>query len=298
MALFVAALFIWFVLRVVDVLLLVFISVLAGVYLSAITDQLERRFHTPRWAGLVCAVVASLAVLVGAGALIVPPVVDQTQALISGLPQSLSDVQNVLARWASQYPVLRRTELADPGSGVVAQLIDDATNYLRMSLLPYLRAGGKIFIEAASVIVMGLYLARNPSLYREGIVSLVAPRHRPVANQIVADAAATLHAWVVGQLIAMLVLGVLTALGLLILDVPYWLAFGVLAGVAAIVPFFGTMVSTVVPALFVVGTGSWIRVAIVLLLGVLVHVIEANVVVPRIMEKKVSSAAGPSSRLS
>jgi len=287
-ALFVAALVIWFVLRVVDVLLLVFISILAAVYLSAITDQLERRFRMPRWAGLTCAVVGSLAVLVGAGALILPPVVDQTQALIAALPQSLSDIQSVLARWASQYPVLRRTELADPASGVVAQLIDDTTNYLRASLLPYLRAGGKLFVEGASVIVMGLYLARSPVLYRDGIVSLVAPRHRPVATRIVVDIGDTLYAWVVGQLLAMFVLGVLTALGLLILSVPYWLAFGVLAGVAAVVPFFGTMVSTVVPALFVVSTGSWVRVAVVLLLGVLVHVIEANLVGPLIMERKVA----------
>jgi predicted PurR-regulated permease PerM len=287
-ALFIAVLVIWFVVRVAGVLLLVLLAVLAAVYLSAITDQLERRFRMPRWAGLTCAVLGSLALLVGAGALILPPVIDQTQALITGLPKTLSDAQNVLARWAAQYPVLRRTELANPASGIVAQIIDDATTYLRGSLLPYLKEGGKLFIEGASVIVMGLYFARSPSQYRDGIVSLVAPRHRPVASRIVSDAGATLHAWVVGQLLAMFVLGVLTALGLLILGAPYWLAFGVLAGVAAVVPFFGTMVSTVLPALFVVGTGDWVKVVAVLLLGVVVHVIEANLVGPLIMEKKVS----------
>jgi predicted PurR-regulated permease PerM len=287
-ALFVAVLVIWFVVRVVGILLLILLAVLAAVYLSAITDQLERRFRMPRWAGLACAVVGTVALLIGAGALILPPVIDQTQALISALPQSLTDIQNVLARWASQYPVLRRTELANPASGIVAQLIDDATNYLRGSLLPYLRAGGKLFIEGASVVVMGLYFARSPSQYSDGIVSLVAPRHRALAGRIVSDAGATLHAWVVGQLLAMLVLGALTAVGLLILGAPYWLAFGVLAGVAAVVPFFGTMVSTVLPALFVVGTGDWVRVIAVLLLGVVVHLIEANLVDPLIMERKVS----------
>jgi predicted PurR-regulated permease PerM len=287
-ALFVAALVIWFVARVAGVLLLVFLAVLAAVYLSAITDQLERRFRMPRWAGLVCAVAGTIALLVGMGALILPPVIDQTQALISALPQSLTNIQNVIAAWASQYPVLRRTELANPASGIVAQIIDDAAGYLRGSLLPYLRAGGKVFIEGSSVIVMGLYLARNPAQYRDGIVSLVAPRHRAVASRVVSDAGATLHAWVVGQLLAMFVLGVLTALGLFILGAPYWLAFGVLAGVAAVVPFFGTLVSTVLPALFVVGTGDWVKFAAVLLLGVVVHVIEANLAAPLIMERKVS----------
>ena len=101
MALFVAVLVIWFVVRVVGVLLLVFLAVLAAVYLSAITDQLERRFRMPRWAGLACAVAGSVALLVGAGALILPPVIDQTQALVSALPQSLTDIQTRAARWAS-----------------------------------------------------------------------------------------------------------------------------------------------------------------------------------------------------
>jgi predicted PurR-regulated permease PerM len=287
-ALFVAALVIWFVARVSAVVLLVLLAVLVATYLAEITDLLEHRFRVPRWAGLTCSVVGTLALLIGLGALILPPVIDQTQALVSALPQSLTDIQNVLAAWASQYPVLRRTELANPASGFVSQLINDATDFLRGSILPYLRAGGKGFIEGASVIVMGLYLARTPAQYRANILALVPPRARPVAMRILDDARATLRAWVASQLLAMFVLGVLTAIGLLILGAPYWLAFGVLAGVAAVVPFFGTLVSTVLPALFVVGTGDWVKVTAVLLLGVVVHVVEANFVAPLIMEKRVS----------
>ncbi len=288
MALFVAALAIWFVIRVADVLLLVFLAVLLAFYFSSITDLLQRRFGLARWAGLTAAVVGTLAVLAGIGGLIVPPVIDQTQALIGGLPQTLTAVQNELARWARQYPVLRGTELADPQSGLVADLIGDATAFVRSSLLPYVTAGGKLFIEAASVVVMALYLARQPALYRDGMVALVAPRHRDTADRILRDAGATLRAWVVGQLLAMLVLAAFTALGLWILRVPYWLAFGIFTGLVALVPFFGTLVSTILPALFVVGTGDWLKVLAVLLLGVAVHVFEANVVVPRIMQHKVS----------
>jgi len=287
-ALFVAALVIWFVIRVVAVLLLLFLAVLLAVYVSAITDQLERRFRMPRWTGLVCAVVGTLAVVAGAGALVIPPVVDQTQALVSGLPQTLTDIQNVLAGWASQYPVLRRTELADPQSGIVARLINDAADFLRGSLLPYVRAGGKLFIEAASVLVMALYLARHPRVYRDGILGLVAPKHRDVGARILDDAGATLRAWVVGQLLAMTVLAVLTALGLWALHVPYWLSFGIFTGLVAIVPFFGTLVSTLLPALFVVGTGNWVQALAVVAWGVAVHVLEANFVAPLIMAKKVA----------
>ena len=53
-------------------------------------------------------------------------------------------------------------------------------------------------------------------------------------------------------------------------------------------PFFGSLVSTLLPALFVVGTGEWVRVVAVIALGVVVHVVEANLVLPRIMERKVA----------
>src|SRR5207247_1548204 len=213
-ALFVAALTIWFAVRVVEVLLLVFLAALCAVYLSAITDVLERRFRFRRWLGLATAVVATLAAVAGIGALLVPPVIEQTQALVSGLPQTLTDIQTVVARWASQYPVLRQTDLAEPTRGLVASLVDDASSFLRGSILPYVRAGGKLFIEGASVIVMALYIAVRPRMYRDGVLSLVAPKHRAVGARVLDDASATLRAWVVGQLLAMLVLGVLTALGL------------------------------------------------------------------------------------
>lgn len=287
MALFVAALVIWFIVRVVEVLLLVFLAILLAVYLSAITDWLERRFKLKRWLGLTIAVVATIGAVAGIAALLVPPVVDQTQALVGGLPQTLTNIQDVLARWARQYPALSRTELANPSSGLVAGLVADAMEFVRGSLLGYVRGGGKVFIEGASVAVMALYLARQPALYSDGLISLLAPRYRPIAARIFNDTAATLRAWVVGQLIAMAVLALLTAVGLWILGVPYWLAFGIFTGLVAIVPFFGTLVSTLLPALFVVASGDWLQVLLVILLGVLVHLFEANVVVPRIMQRKV-----------
>ena len=287
MALFIAALVIWFIVKVIGVLLLVFLAILIAVYLSAITDWLERRFNMRRWLGLTVTVLATAAGVITVAVLLAPPVIEQTRALIGGLPQTLTNIQNVLARWASQYPVLDRTGLANPSSGVVSGLITDTVGFLSGSLLGYVRGGGMLFIEGASVLVMALYLARQPMLYRNGLISLFAPRHRPIAVRVFDDTAATLRAWVVGQLIAMAVLAALTALGLWILGVPYWLAFGIFTGLVAIVPFFGTLVSTLLPALFVVASGDWVKVLLVMLLGVLVHIFEANVVVPRIMQRKV-----------
>jgi predicted PurR-regulated permease PerM len=61
----------------------------------------------------------------------------------------------------------------------------------------------------------------------------------------------------------------------------------------AIIPFFGTLISSVLPALFVLGGdgvfgfGAGAHALLVMALGVLIHIIEANFVVPIITQKQV-----------
>lgn len=287
-ALFIGALAVWLAVRVVPVLLLVFLAVLIAVFLGSVTDLLGRRFGIGRGLGLTLAATGTTGAVVGLGALFVPPVVEQTRALITGLPQTLAALQAALERLGQEYPVFRDSALADPQSGLVAGVLTDVTEYLRGAIVPYLRVGGHLLLDGAAVVVMAIYFAHQPALYRDGLLSLVTPRQRPLAGRIAVDMAATLRAWVTGQLLAMMVFAAFTAAGLWALSVPYWLAFGLFAGVAALVPFFGSIVSTVLPALFVVGTGSWLQFFTVLALGVVVHVVGSNLIVPWIMARSVA----------
>src|SRR2546430_10412795 len=49
---------------------------------------------------------------------------------------------------------------------------------------------------------------------RDGVLSLLPPKYRPLGARVLDDAGATLRAWVVAQLLAMMILAALTALGL------------------------------------------------------------------------------------
>src|SRR5262249_26998243 len=115
------------------------------------------------------------------------------------------------------------------------------------------------FVHAAisvfAVAVMSIYLSLHPALYREWLIALFPPIHRDLVRDLLADLADSLRAYIVGQLLTMTFLGAITALGLFVLDVPFWGVFGIFTGLVAVVPFFGTLLSTTLPALFVL-TGS------------------------------------------
>jgi predicted PurR-regulated permease PerM len=275
--------------KTVDVLLVVFLAVILAVYLDAITDLLGRR-GVPRPIGLALGVAATLGALVGTVLLIAPPVTEQVQDLLTNLPQYLSSLDANINAFIRGIPVLRRgaTPGADGAPGLLASALGEILAFLRGAAVPYLKGGVEVLIEGVSVLVMSIFLARHPGVYADGVVSLVPPPRRQLARAILQDLNGTIRAWVLGQIIAMVLLAALTTLGLWALGMPYFLAFGVFAGVAAIVPFFGVLLSTVVPALFALGAFGVTKALLVAALGVVVHIIEANFVAPVVMERQVN----------
>lgn len=273
---------------VAKILLLLFVAVLFGLFLGATADYLERRFRLPRWAGLPAGLFLVLLAFTTLGMLIIPPVLEQTQELISVMPTLLLQWEDRLFALAERYPFI---ETMLPPRGESGGYFDDAIERMGRSfagLFPYVFSGLEVVIDLVAVGVMGIYLALRPGMYRDGVVALVPVKHRTLATSILAELGTTLRGWIVGQMLAMVFLGVLTWIGLVLLDVPYALAFGVFTGVAVVVPFFGTLVSTVLPALFVLGSGGLLHALAVVLLGVVVHLAEANIVHPLIMQRQVN----------
>ena len=278
----------WFVYRIADLLLLVFIAILVAVYLSAATTLVVRWVRLPRPVALVLAILATVAALAAVAALVAAPVIRQTQDLVAAVPQYLTQLDATIAGWTRRIPLLRRAGLSSGDTGLVSMALKEGVAFVRGAILPTAAATGLVAIEAIAVLVMAIYLAVRPALYQEGLLALVPPRQRSFARAIVHDLAATLRAWVGAQLLSMVLLATLTGVGLWLLDVPYWLAFAVFTGLMVLVPFFGSLFSTLLPALLVLPDRGLLGALAVASVGVAVHLVEANLVSPVVMSRRVS----------
>ena len=87
-----------------------------------------------------------------------------------------------------------------------------------------------------------------------------------------------------GQLIICLVNGILTGIGLVILDVKFALTLSLLATVCSIIPIFGVFISSV-PIVLMAITGSFLSGALALGWILIIHFIEGNILNPRIIGK-------------
>jgi predicted PurR-regulated permease PerM len=283
---------IWLFKTVAPVFVLLMLGILISLYLGAVADWIRRHTNLPDGVALAAAIFGSLGALVLLGWVLVPPVIDQTRQLVLQMPKFVASWETGIDNLANRIPALRDM-IGPPGEHRTLQAVSGELSGIFGSIPTKVFEIVHVAINIFAVGVMGIYLALHPALYREWLIALFPPIHRDLVRDVLADLADSLRAYIVGQLLTMTFLGAITALGLYVLSVPFWLPFGIFTGLVAIVPFFGTLLSTTLPALFVLtGTGyhgfSPLGHALLVVgLGVVVHLIEGNVVSPLVMSKKV-----------
>jgi predicted PurR-regulated permease PerM len=228
----------------------------------------------------------SLAGVVAIFYILVPPVITQTQALIKVLPNYITGWEASIERAVSRVPALR--EYWPPGQHKILTAIYNELPSSFASVPARVLSVVQGAISLFSIAVIAIYLSLHPALYREWLIALFPPIHRDLVRDLLGDLGDTLRSYIVGQLLVMAFLAALTAMFLYFLDVPFALTFGIFTGLVAIIPFFGTLLSTTLPALFVLnGPNGGVRALLVLGVGVVVHLIEGNIVSPYAMSKKV-----------
>jgi predicted PurR-regulated permease PerM len=283
---------VWLFKTVVQVFVLLMLGVLLSLFWGAVSAWIQRRTRAPEGVAIAAAILGSFAVIALLGWILVPPVIEQTRQLVQALPGFISSWEAGIDNLADKLPGLR--DLVGPRGQhrLLQQLYQQASGVfgsVPTKLFEIVHAAINIF----AVLVMGIYLTLHPALYREWLIALFPPIHRDLVRDVLADLADSLRAYIVGQLLTMTFLGAISALGLWLLRVPFPLPFGVFTGLVAIVPFFGTLLSTTVPALFVLtgpgyfAFGPFGHALLVVGLGVVVHLIEGNVVSPLVMSRKV-----------
>jgi predicted PurR-regulated permease PerM len=131
------------------------------------------------------------------------------------------------------------------------------------------------------ILFVGIYLAADPRLYRDGALRLLPPTRRPQVGRALNDAGTALKKWLVAQIIVMAAVGLMTGIGLALLGVPLSLSLGLLAGVLEFVPVVGPIVSAVPGVLLGFSQGPETA-FYVLLLYIAVQQVESNLLTPLI----------------
>lgn len=259
-----------------QVLLLIFGAALIAVMLRAIAAPIRRWTHVPDQV----AVMLALVIMVG--------LIGLTLMLFgTSITRDFAALQAQLsAGWASLRAQLGESVVGRQMLGWLQEAAPSARD-VASRFGSFVGTLGSAVANLVIALFAGVYLALAPATYVEG-VALLLPRERH--DQVVAalrNAGRALRLWLVGQLVAMLLVGVLTGIGLWIMGVPSALALGLIAGLTEFVPLVGP-IAAAVPGLLIALTVSPETVLYAFLVYLVVQQIEGNLITPLIVRRTVA----------
>ena len=269
-----------------DALLLLFAGVLFAALLDACTRGLSSILPIHR--GFNLAIVSIAIALALAGLMFWSGFSVATQ--INDLVRALNQQLHALEKGMAALGVTSSAGGAGGGShsviGQVSRLLFPNPNQLfGEARNAFTLAVGGIG-EAVIVVLIGLFVAVDPALYRRGIVELM-PAHRRVEAALILDETALyLRRWLVGQLAAMLLLAVLTTIMLAAAGVPNPVLLGIQAGLFNFIPYLGAIIAGAPILLMTLPLGTT-TLLIVLGLYTVIHVGIGYAVMPLIQKEAV-----------
>jgi predicted PurR-regulated permease PerM len=191
---------------------------------------------------------ANLAVEVQAG---VQEAVSQWENIQNAPPDS--EIRQQYSGIASLQDFLQSAFQLNSLDELITQItlqLGGALEALGGSVLPVVSGVASGLLNIVIVVFLSLYLLAEPKMHEEGFIKLFPLSYRDRVRYIINRIDFTLRIWIQGQVLLMIIVGVLTWIGLSILGLQQALALAVLAGLFSFVPNFGP-IAALVPALAV-----------------------------------------------
>ena len=304
-----------------SVISLLVIAALIAFLVRPLINLLHRRLRIPRRLSVLLTYLVASVVLLLAPLIIVPPIVDAVNYLISLDYQLLID--NFLHWLESTLILLKETDLQMLGFRLELQnTIDPILDALRNaspvwtleppSIEVIFNSIGSAFAVSYGVavgvvgtvfsgivafvfmILASIYFSLDAQRFYNGFLSITPETHRSEINSVVHRLRHIWDAFFRGQITLMVLIGVVVWFGLTVLGLPGAFALGVIAGLLEIIPNLGPFLATI-PAVIVallqgstvLDVNNFVFALIIIGFYIIVQALENYLIVPKVLGEAV-----------
>jgi predicted PurR-regulated permease PerM len=266
-------------------LMLTYVSAIIAMGFSPMVRSLEQSKTAAgkRPVSRTLAILVIYLTIVGAfvlvGLMIVPPLVEQAGELWARAPQAFSDFQRFLMKYklvTRRITIQEAVQNAPSGSG---------GNAVQTVLLAVSGLLGGVF-GIVTILILSFYLLIDAKHLFDYITRLVPVRSRDQFVMVSQEIVKKVSAWLTAQFILAGVMGTFTAIGLGVMGAPYVYVVALIAAVGETIPIVGPIVAGITA----VAVALTVSPKLALMVGayfLVLHQLEANVLVPKIMERRV-----------
>lgn len=261
----------WFLYQVRSIVVLLFIAFILMTAVNPLV-RLANKIKIPTIAVMLVIYFGLIALISTVVASLVPAVVQQTKDITLLLPTYMHYLETIF-----------NTQLDTNFAG-------SYLNSIPSNLLKIAAGAFSNIMNVLALFFMSYYLVlERPHLHRYLLRFFENHNAEEKAEALIVAVEKQVGGWVRGELILMIVIGLLTYIGLILLGIPYALPLAVLAGLLEVVPNLGPTIAAV-PAILMGLTVSPIIGLGGLLLSILIQQLENNLIVPKIMQTATGTA--------
>lgn len=272
---------IWFVVIIRDVVLLFIFAIILTSAIEPFASRLENR-KIPRMLSVSIVYVLTIAILGAVIFFLFPPIVEQLRQLVIAIPEFVNSAITkfeVLKDLAAQHNFTANLEnfietISSALAGVVPNLFDTTKAFF----------GG--LISFVIVLAISFYMSVEKGGLKQFVSALAPKKHSENVLRLVKKSQDKLGRWIKGQLVVILIIGLLDYVGLLLLGVRFALLLGITGAVLEIIPYAGPVIATIIAVL--VGLSQSPMIA--LFAGIwflVVQQIENHIITPKVMQTAV-----------
>jgi len=261
-----------------DILMVVFVAIIIAAAINGPVSWLQRH-RVPRLLGVIFIYLLLLLFLALIVTLIFPPLAEQIKQLAIYFPEFMEKIGLSVQEWWGKY----RSE------GNLQSFLDKISNKLAQATSSVFATIIGLFgglLSAIIILVISFYLAVQEKGAKRFLISLTPSEHHNYLSGLIERIESKIGGWLRGQLLLMLIVGLLTYIGLYFLGVKYALTLALIAALLEIVPYIGPILAAV-PAVILAFFQSPFLALLVILLYIVIQQLENYIIYPQVMKKTV-----------
>ncbi|WP_373796717.1 AI-2E family transporter [Neisseria dentiae] len=256
----VAAVFIWLVYALGNILTPFIVAAVLAYILNPLVEKLRDKGMKRGLAAMVV-MILSLAVIFALILIIVPMLVNQFNNLVERLPQIVNFIQNKLLPWVSRFAGERVEIDTQSVTAWLQSHTGELSNALRKAAPTLLQQGGNVAAGLSNLLLLPFllyYFLLDWQRWSHGVRALVPRRFLDSYVRISGNMDKVLGEFLRGQLMVMLIMGLVYGLGLMLVGLDSGFAIGMIAGILVFVPYLGAFTGLLLASVAaLLQFGSW-----------------------------------------
>ena len=286
----VIAAFIWLLYALGDVLTSFIVAAVLAYVLNPLVEwlQLKRIRRAP--ASMIIMALALL-ILLSLVLIIVPMLLNQFNNLAERLPQIVGFVQNKLLPWLNS---VSGDYIQIDQESIIAWLqshTDELSNTLKEWIPTLMRQSGNVISGVSNLVLLPLllyYFLLDWKRWSSGISKLVPRRFIETYTRISGNMDEVLGEFLRGQLMVMMIMGLVYGLGLMLVGLDSGFAIGMIAGILVFIPYLGAFTGLLLATVAaLLQYGSWQGLLMVWALFGVGQFLESFFITPKIVGDRI-----------